>query len=76
MSYRGRIDWEDVSLHGALWFCVLLFVVGIPAMVYQETKARDEFMKECLQERPQYECTAMWRSGRKNTTVVPVIIPR
>ena len=30
-----------------------------------ESNEKAEFMRECEQDHPKYECTAMWRSGNK-----------
>ncbi len=40
----------------------------------QEAKAREAFMAQCLEDRKQYECFAMWRSGQNHTVVVPMPI--
>lgn len=41
--------------------------------LFDDTAERQAaFMDDCLQHRPQYECTAMWRAGENHTSVVPV----
>lgn len=44
-------------------------------MIASTSEAGAAFMKECLTERKQYECTAMWRAGDSSTTVMPIVIP-
>ncbi len=33
------------------------------------------FMDECVQHRPRYECTALWRAGDRDPAIVPLLIP-
>ena len=36
-------------------------VMSAPVAVQQEREKRDTFMADCMKDRKQYECTAMWR---------------
>ena len=56
-------------LLGLMALTVLLCVV----LLVGDANARAAFMAECLTERKQYECTAMWRAGNSNTVIVPVV---
>lgn len=39
--------------------------------IQEEAVYKQEFMDECLQDKKQYECTAMWRAGEKdNNTII------
>lgn len=40
-------------------------------LAYSLVKDKEEFMKDCLKERKQYECTAMWRAGDIHAVVIP-----
>ncbi len=33
------------------------------------------FMDECVQHRPRYECTALWRAGDRDPAIIPLLIP-
>lgn len=62
------------------WVLVAAIVVmGALFMAAEKSKseAKQKFMDECLKERKQYECTAMWRAGQSQSgsTYVPIIIP-
>lgn len=48
----------------------LLVAVGWGSYLAAQDKA--EFMRECEQDRPRYECTAMWRAGEKPAPIVIV----
>jgi hypothetical protein len=52
---------------------VILFIIWLVwLMISSEYEAKQAFMAECMEEKKKYECTAMWRSGDKNTVVVPM----
>lgn len=51
------------NLGTILGVCVILVIVLVGFTVIAGNAERDAFMKECLQDKKQYECTAMWRSG-------------
>lgn len=55
-------------LAGLMFALLVLAVIG-------ESANRADFMAECLQDRKQYECTAMWKSSQPQTTFIPVMIP-
>jgi ascorbate-specific PTS system EIIC-type component UlaA len=62
-----------VGFSGTILGIVLL---GIGA-AFEMAEAENKFMAERRQERKEYECTAMWRAGNRNTTVMPmpIVVP-
>lgn len=79
----GIIDAGAFVMRAARAFTILelLVVLAIVALVWMvialgrsDERDREAFMAECLQHRPQYECTAMWRAGERSTTFM--FIPR
>jgi hypothetical protein len=59
-----------------IWFVL----AGLMAADEREAREKAEFMVECQEAQPKYECTAMWRAGERRsrgggTTVVPVYAP-
>ena len=75
-------DLMDWLMWPLLFTIVIAFIfvlfIGLPLAIYYEAKAHERFMNECLQHRPQYECTAIWRAGNRNQRTVqpaPIIIP-
>lgn len=47
--------------------CILLVAcVAIGWAIYNVDNEHAKFMQECQQDRKEYECTAMWRSGDKS----------
>ena len=55
-------------------FACLMAGILVLALI-GESAERDAFMAECLEDRKEYECTAMWRSSRPQTTFIPVVVP-
>ncbi len=53
---RLKMWWGDYSL-GILIGIIVLFILWFAVSLSQHRQA---FMDECLQDRKQYECTAMW----------------
>ena len=47
---------------------LLLFAIG------WEVKEKELFMVECLTERKQYECTALWKSSQPDM-IIPIAVP-
>lgn len=66
-----------MSDHGWFWpVALVVFTVGLfAAAFYFEGAKEARFMAECLKERKQYECTAIWRAGNSDVTVVPIVVP-
>lgn len=61
-------DGLELLIMGAITGLILMILLaGV-----LEGNEREEFMRECEQDRPKYECTAMWRSGKK--PVAPIVI--
>ena len=50
--------------------CIVGLLVAVGWGSYLAAQEKAEFMAECKQDRPSYECLAMWRSGNKPTTIV------
>ncbi len=48
---------------GGLAIMLSLVGYGFGSTERESRIAKETFMEECLTERKQYECTAMWRSG-------------
>jgi len=61
-------DGLELIIMGAITGLVLMILFA----GYFQAKEEAEFMRECEQDRPKYECTAMWRSGDKPTPVIIV----
>lgn len=56
----------------------LLFLVaaGVAMGVENGRAQAVHFMEECVQHRPRYECTVLWRAGdRADPAIVPLLIP-
>ena len=55
----------------------LLFLAASAVAVAAEGARRQHaaFMDECVQHRPRYECTALWRAGDRDPAIVPLLIP-
>jgi hypothetical protein len=65
-------NWILYALLLVVVFCALLMV----AMGGALKRERDAFMAECLQDRKQYECTALYGNASGNhNAVVPVVVP-
>lgn len=68
----------DVALDYLGWSLGAAFtglVMIVPALVQQEDEAKTTFMAACTQDRKEYECTAMWRSGSSRAYPMPIIVP-
>lgn len=67
------------SLAGTLFLFVVssaalvIPIIGLFVLLSDGGKAEQEFMSECLQHRPRYECVAMWRAG--DSKPYPIVIP-
>ncbi len=59
------MDSEFLWIGGALAMAMVMAVAGGNA-------EREKFMRGCLADRKEYECTAMWRAGESHTTVMPI----
>jgi hypothetical protein len=53
-----------------MFFLGFLFIF----LFIESNKEIDVFMKECLRDHKQYECTALWRSGNKPVAFAPTPI--
>jgi hypothetical protein len=65
--FKDRDGVELLIIGGVVGILVLVVL-----QVTLESNERAEFMRECEQDRPKYECTAMWRSGKK--PAAPIVI--
>jgi hypothetical protein len=63
--------WIDIVLVVFILTVIAFCVLGVIA----NGKVRQQFMEDCLKERKQYECTAMWRQGDSQIVPVPIVIP-
>ena len=58
---------------------IMAFVIGCVALVYFGVQYRRErqreFMSECVEHRPRYECTYLWMSANRDRDDTPIIIP-
>lgn len=61
------VDTKEPAI-AALIAVVLAWAFATLLTEGQEEK--HEFMAQCLTEHKQYECTAMWRAGNHDTTVI------
>jgi hypothetical protein len=84
LAFAGMaLDWHEASVmrvfFGGMATLIVGAGIGLTGSSINEGKARTAFMASCQQDRKEYECTAMWRSGNRGVTAiapVPVIIPR
>ncbi len=54
----------------------LLFLAAAVAVAAEGARRQHAaFMDECVQHRPRYERTALWRAGDRNPTIIPLLIP-
>lgn len=67
--------WSDHWIGVLLWLFILAVIAFCVLGVIASAKAKKEFMADCLKERKQYECTAMWRQGDQNVVPIPIVIP-
>ncbi len=64
-------------LTGPPMFCLFMLLIGIGLLSWGigNSNARHAaFMSMCMEDRKEYECIAMWRTGQP--TVVPIYIPQ
>lgn len=64
--------WPPLALALVLIGVLVGFIIAVAKV---DTANRLEFMAECEQHRPKYECTALWRAGEPGVVPVPVVIP-
>lgn len=50
-----------------------LFAWVLYIFIFDDSK--EVFMRQCLKDHKEYECTAMWRAGRSHFVPMPLIIP-
>lgn len=70
--YYDFFDWVMMFFIGAV---IILVIAMIAFSVIDGNKEREAFMRECLKDHKEYECTAMWRAGDSNVVPMPIIIP-
>ena len=67
-------------LSGSLALLLLVGVaVGIYVGVARAQEAHTRFMRQCMEDHKEYECTALWRAGGRSGAdliVLPVPLPR
>lgn len=64
--------WGDYLFLTTLLLLIAGTAIGVWLAIAADQRAYGRFMADCGKSRAEYECTAMWRSGSNNTTVVPV----
>lgn len=62
------------------WFIFIFVVLAIVAIILlfkQDAADSRRFMTECMKDKKEYECVAMWRAGQTHTAVMPlpIVIP-
>lgn len=65
IEWVRRRDGFELALLGGIGFILGLLVVTLTL----DSNEKAEFMDECKEYRPKFECTAMWRSGEKSVRV-------
>jgi hypothetical protein len=70
-----KFYWEEIVgiIVGVILALGLIALVLVA--VASDAKARARFMEQCIEDRPEYECTAMWRAGEATVVPVPIVIP-
>ena len=61
---------------------LLAFVIGLAALGYfaltSGREAHARFMRQCMEDHKEYECTALWRAGDRSAPdvlVLPIPLP-
>lgn len=80
MNIKDRVEMWMMDWFG--WFLCgffLLALAGVVVCIFVAATDHSEadFIAECSQHEPHYQCVAKWRAGESHTTVapVPVVIP-
>ena len=60
---RLKMWWAMHGFSVLGWTIILTLIVATAFIIGGATQQKQNFMDGCLQERQQYECTAMWRGG-------------
>lgn len=68
-------DWVLDHLGGIFVVAIVLLLVLAVAGGVEKEKTRERFMEQCVKDRKEYECIAMWRAGEPQVVPVPIIIP-
>ena len=62
--------------------CMVAFVIGLAALGYfaftSGREAHARFMRQCMEDHKEYECTALWRAGDRSAPdvlVLPIPLP-
>ena len=61
---RGFID-SDLAALIVIAMLIIILVWLVVAAISSDRKAKADFMAECMEDRKQYECTAMWRAASR-----------
>ncbi len=60
-------------------FFLIAVIIGVGFLFWKAAEydaiERAAFMTECVKERKEYECTAMWRAGEPKYVASPVVMP-
>jgi hypothetical protein len=54
---------------------LFVFAAGITLAVRHQWAVDAASMDECVQHRPRYECTALWRADDRDPAIIPLLIP-
>lgn len=63
------MNWAKIIIPSLVTALIAAFAI----LIVGASREEEAFMRECLQERKQYECTALWRGH--SSQVMPIIIP-
>jgi hypothetical protein len=68
---RDLVYWVNDNWPGIAIIVVGMLLIGtlIGAGKYEQEQ-KDKFMQECLQDKKEYECTALWRAGSRAQVVI------
>jgi hypothetical protein len=68
---RDLVYWVNDNWPGIAIIVVGMLLIGtlIGAGKYEQEQ-KDKFMQECLQDKKEYECTALWRAGSHAQVVI------
>ena len=66
-NYQEQMRRENRRLAVIMWSSIIAIVSFFGAVGYyavsREREAHARFMRQCVQDHKEYECTALWRAG-------------
>jgi hypothetical protein len=80
LSYRENVRKANRSFHivmsGVVAVTVLFFVALRYYAITRGREAHARFMRQCMEDHKEYECTALWRAGdRASPDLIVIPIP-